>query len=136
MVSKNAMSKFFHNLSIEALSKSDDLILIKFDAISKLNKSLNDLLTGEALTFEAERVSRMIIFLDQPVFVSEEQSDNSRIEKDTVRNILNDGKIDFLTDTDHISLSNTAEEIKQQRIDENKLFIETELKKTKETLKR
>ena len=136
MVSKNAMSKFFHNLSIEALSKSDDLILIKFDAISKLNKSLNDLLTGEALTFEAERVSRMIIFLDQPVFVSEEQSDNSRIEKDTVRNILNDGKIDFLTDTDHISLSNTAEEIKQQRIDENKLLIETELKKTKETLKR
>ena len=35
----------------------------------------------------------------------------------------------FLTDTDHISLSNTAEEMKQQSIDENKLFIEAELKK-------
>ena len=35
----------------------------------------------------------------------------------------------FPTDTDHISLSNTAEEIKQQSIDENKLFIEAELKK-------
>ena len=35
----------------------------------------------------------------------------------------------FPTDTDHISLPNTAEEIKQQRIDENKLFIEAELKK-------
>ena len=33
--------------------------------------------------------------------------------------------------TDHISLPNRAEEIKQQSIDENKLFIETELKKNK-----
>ena len=38
-------------------------------------------------------------------------------------------KIDFPTDTDHMSLPNTAEEIKQQSIEENKLFIETELKK-------
>ena len=52
----------------------------------------------------------MMTFLDQPGFVSEEQTDNNRIEKDIVRNILNDEKIDFLTDTDHISLPNTAEE--------------------------
>ena len=37
--------------------------------------------------------------------------------------------MEFPTDTDHISLPNTAEEIKQQSIDETKLFIETELKK-------
>ena len=37
--------------------------------------------------------------------------------------------MEFPTDTDHISLPNTAEEIKQQSIDENKLFTETELKK-------
>ena len=36
--------------------------------------------------------------------------------------------MEFPTDTDHMSLSNLAEEIKQQSIDENKLFIETELK--------
>ena len=136
MVSKNAMSEFFHNLSMQALSKSDDAILIKFNAINKLNKSLNDLLTGEALAFEIERVSRKMTFYNQPVFVSEEQTDNDKIEKDIVRNILNDEKINFPTDTDHISFPNTAEEIKQQSIDENKLFIETELKKTKETLKR
>ena len=33
MISKNAMSEFFHNLSKKALSKSDDTIVIKFDAI-------------------------------------------------------------------------------------------------------
>ena len=37
--------------------------------------------------------------------------------------------MEFPTDTDHISLPNTAEEIKQQSIDGNKLFTETELKK-------
>ena len=36
--------------------------------------------------------------------------------------------MEFPTDTDHMSLSNLAEEIKQQSIDENKLLIETELK--------
>ena len=37
--------------------------------------------------------------------------------------------MEFPTDTDHTSLPNTAEQIKQQSIDENKLFIETKLKK-------
>ena len=37
--------------------------------------------------------------------------------------------MEFPTDTDHISLPNTAEEIKQQSIDGSKLFTETELKK-------
>ena len=36
MVSKNARNEFFHNLSMQALSKSDDAILMKFDAINKL----------------------------------------------------------------------------------------------------
>ena len=39
--------------------------------------------------------------------------------------------MEFPSDTDHISLPNTADEIKQQSIDENKLFIETEPKKNK-----
>ena len=32
-ISKNAMSEFFHNLSMQALSRDDDRIDIKFDAI-------------------------------------------------------------------------------------------------------
>ena len=92
MISKNAMSESFHNLSMQALSKSDDAILIKFDAINKLNKNLNDLLTDQALAFETEKVSRMMTFFSQPVFVSEEQTDNNRIKIEIVRNILNDEK--------------------------------------------
>ena len=53
-ISKNVMSEFFHNLSIQPLTKSYNVILIKFGIINKLNNSLKDLLTGEALTFDTE----------------------------------------------------------------------------------
>ena len=46
--------------------------------------------------------------------------------------------MEFPTDTDHVSLPNIAQEIKQQSIDENKVFKDTDLKKNKrgvETLK-
>ena len=59
MISKNPMSEFFHNLSMQAFSKSDDTLVIKFDAINKLNKSLNNLLMAESLAFSTEKISRM-----------------------------------------------------------------------------
>ena len=117
---------------MQALSKSDDTIVIKFDAINRLNKSLNDLLTTKFLAFDTARIWRMAAeFFDRPIFVTVEQSDNKRIENSSGRNVLNDEKMKFPTDTDHISLPNTAEEIKQQSIDEIKLFTETKLKKNK-----
>ena len=54
MISKHAMSEFFHNLSMQALSKSDDTIVFKFDARNRLNKSLKDLLMAESLAFDTE----------------------------------------------------------------------------------
>ena len=125
------MSEFFHNLSMQILKKSGDTFLVKFDAINKLNNSLNNLLTAKAMVFHTERVSRVTACFDQPVSVSDEQIVNDRIEKDIVRNSLNDEKIDFPTNTDHISLPNIAEKIKQQSINGNKLFVETELKRNK-----
>ena len=117
---------------MQALSKSDDTIVIKFDAINRLNKSLNDLLTAKFLAFDTARIWRMTTeFFDRPIFVTVEQSDNKRIENSSGRNVLNDEKMKFPTDTDHISLPNTAEEIKQQSIDEIKLFTETKLKNNK-----
>ena len=57
-------------------------------------------------------------FFDRPIFVSNEQTDNKKIENDIVKNILNDENIEFPIDSDHMSLPNTAEEIKQQSIDD------------------
>ena len=41
---KDVMSKFFHNLSMQAMSISDDSIVLQFNAMKKLNKNINDLI--------------------------------------------------------------------------------------------
>lgn len=98
------MIEYVHNLSMQALSKSDDTFVIKFDAINILNQILNELLTAKALTFDTPRVCRMMTNLNQSIFVSDEHTDNKRIENSIVRNVLNDEKMGFPTDTDHISM--------------------------------
>ena len=90
MISKNAMYKIFHNLSMQALSKSDDTFVIKFD--------------NKTHTFDTPRVCRMMTNFNQSIFVSDEHTDNKRIENSIVRNVLNDEKMGFPTDTDHISM--------------------------------
>ena len=42
----------------------------------------------------------------------------------------------FPTATDHISLPNSAEEIKQQKINDEEMFLKTELKKMREISRR
>ena len=48
VISKNAMSEFFYNLSMQALSKSDDTIVIKIDALNRLNKCFNNSLSAKS----------------------------------------------------------------------------------------
>ena len=72
-------------------------------------------------------------FFDRPIFVSNEQTDNKKIENDIVKNILNDENIEFLIDSDHMSLPNTAEEIKQQSIDDR---TKKELKKNERDIEK
>ena len=45
------MSEFFQNLSLEVLNELDETTNIKFDAINKLNKSINNILIDEASKF-------------------------------------------------------------------------------------
>ena len=74
----------------------------------------------------------MLEDFDRSVFVDNEQTFDKKIKNSIVSDIINDKKIDFPTDTDHISLPNSAEEIKQQKINEEEIFLKTELKKTRE----
>ena len=50
-ISKNAMSEFFRNLTLQALSIEDDRIEIKFDEIEKLNKELKEAFLQEKKSF-------------------------------------------------------------------------------------
>ena len=115
MISKDTMSEFFHNSSMQALSKSDDAILIKFDTLNKLNKSLNNLLMAEALAFDTERVSRMTAInklnksLNNLLTAEARAFDTERVSRMTTINKLNKSLNNLLTaearafDTERVS---------------------------------
>ena len=122
------MNEFFHNLSMQALSES---ICRKLDTISKLNKSINRLLVNEMLAYENAQIEN---FFNPPTIPGGEQALNNKIERAIVKEILKDEKPPFdinNEDDSDIPIAKTAEEIEQEKIIQNSLFLETELKKVK-----
>ena len=110
IISKNAMSEFFHNLSMQVLSEMDDRVKHKFDAINDLNKNINNLLITEANKFKTlPKEIQMGNFADH-------KTENQKFEDDVVRNILYDFKVEYPHDTDHLTFPNTADEIKKKRL--------------------
>ena len=77
-----------------------------------MNKNLNNLMIGEIHAFEKQKISTMFEDFDRPIFVVIQQTHNKKIEN-SVSDIINVKKNDFPTDTDHISLPNSAEKLKQ-----------------------
>lgn len=53
-LSRNTMSTFYHNLSMQALSKSNSEVLQTFDAISDLVMNINYLLQKQTYAFKME----------------------------------------------------------------------------------
>ena len=126
-ISKEAMSRFFHNLSMQALSKSDDLILLKFEAINKLNKGRNTLLVNKMLANENAEIEKLQNFFDPPVTVGDEPTIINKIVSTNVKDEKPPSEVNN-NDSD-ISIAKTTEEIEQGNIIQNSHFLETELKK-------
>ena len=105
-VSKNAMSEFFHNLSMQVLSRDDARIDIKFDANKELNKIIKKLLKDEV-----DRNSN-ISFIDfRPEQFEEIKDPSPLFEENVVENMMSSNRVDYPQDTDHMSFPNTEQEI-------------------------
>ena len=100
------MSEFFRNLSMQALSRDDDRIDIKFDAIKELNKSIKKLLKDEV-----DRNSDISFINFRPEQFEEIKDPNRLFEKNVVENIMSGNRVDYPQDTDHMSFPNTEQEI-------------------------
>ena len=87
-IPKDAMSEVFHNLSMQAMSKSDNSILLKLDATNRLNKSINSLLVNKTLTYENAEIKKLQNFFDSPTVVSNELTINNKTESTIVKEIL------------------------------------------------
>ena len=103
------MSEFFRNLSMQALSRDDDRIDIKFDAIKELNKSIKKILKDEV-----DRNSNISFINFRPEQFEEIKDPNRLFEKNVVENIMSGNRVDYPQDTDHMSFPNTEEEILAQ----------------------
>ena len=86
------MSEFYHNLSMRALSKSNDKNFVNFDAINWLNKNLNNLMMGEIHAFENHKISMMLEEFDWPIFVVMNKLIIKKIKNGIVSDIIKDKK--------------------------------------------
>ena len=108
-ISKNAMTEFFQNLSLQALNELDETTNIKFDPINEFNKSINNLLMDETNKLINKKNQRFSFNL-----VNDFKLENKKIEEDVVDNILNDFTIAHPQESDHLFYPNTADETNTQ----------------------
>ena len=113
-LSRNVMSEFFRNMSLQALTIDDDSIKIGFDEIIELNKNLKSLIR------EDDRSDIEIIDLKEQQF--EEIKDKTQlIEEEVVSNIINDVRIEYPSDDQYLSFPNTPSEISKESDENNKI---------------
>ena len=104
-LSKNVMSEFLHNLSLQALTIDDDRIEIQFHEIIKLNRELKKLIRDD----ERDEIKIRENNFTKEIF--EAEKDRSEIlEEEIASNILNGKKIDYPNEN-FGSFPNTREEI-------------------------
>ena len=123
-LSKDVMSEFFHNHSMKTLSISNNSIVLKFDAIKKLNKNINDLISSNIHMQKKEVLISEVQNLNPPTVASDELTFNNKIESIIVKEILNDKKhlTDFNADDEDnnvsdIHLAKVAEKIEPEKDD-------------------
>ena len=116
-LSRNVMSEFFHNLSLQALTIDDDNINIEFHEIIELNKNLKALIRDD----ERNEIEIVDNYFQKENF-EEEKDEIQLIEEEVVSNILNNSKIEHPNEN-FSSLPNTPEEILHE-INQNKKIDE------------
>ena len=123
-LSEDVMSEFFHNHSMKTLCISNNSIVLKFDAIKKLNKNINDLISSNIHMQKKEVLISEVQNLNPPTVASDELTFNNKIESIIVKEILNDKKhlTDFNDDDEDnnvsdIHLAKVAEKIEPEKDD-------------------
>ena len=112
------MSEFLHNMSLQALTIDNDSVEIKFDEIIELNKDLKSLIRDD------DRTNIEIIDFKEQQF-DEIKDKNQIIEEEVVNNIINDVKVIYPDDNQHLSFPNTLFEISKETYENNKIDQKT-----------
>ena len=116
LLSKNVMTEFLHNLSLQALNRDDNRVQLKFGAIIALNRK------SKALIRDDNR-NRLSFVEFKPEKFKQVKNISQKIEEEVVNNIITDTRVEYPID-DFSSYANTASEIEN----ENKTKTEIEEK--------
>ena len=74
---------------MQAFSISDNSIVLKFDALKRLNKNINDLVDTNIHMRKKGAVISKIKNFDPPAIIGDEQTINNKIESIIVKEFLN-----------------------------------------------
>ena len=113
LLSKNVMTEFLHNLSLQALNRDDDRVQLKFNAIIALNRKL------KALIRDDDR-NRLNFVEFRPEKFKQVKDITQKIEEEVVNNIITDTGVEFPID-DFSSYANTASEIEIENKTKNEI---------------
>ena len=111
-LSKNAMSEFFNNLSMEALDTEDDTAQLNFEHAKKLCDNMKNLLRSDTALLYNKTTDKFIKY-SQSEF-EEIKNKNQKIEEDVVENIISGKRLSFPQDTSYMFFPNTPQEIEEQ----------------------
>ena len=113
LLSKNVMTEFLHNLSLQALNRDDDRVQLKFDAIIALNRKL------KALIRDDDR-NRLNFVEFRPEKFKQIKDITQKVEEEVVNNIITDTRVEFPIDN-FSSYANTASEIEIENKTKNEI---------------
>ena len=113
LLSKNVMTEFLHNLSLQALNRDDDRVQLKFSSIIALNRKL------KALIRDDDR-SRLSFVEFRPEQFKQVKDISQKIEEEVVNNIITNKRAEYPID-DFPSYANTASEIENENKTKNEI---------------
>ena len=94
---------------MQALSISDDSIVLKFHALKRLNKNINDMVDTNIHMQKKGAVISKIKNFDPPAIIGDEQTINNKIESIIVKEFLNNEKPSTDTGNDNDDNNNLSD---------------------------
>ena len=113
LLSKNVMTEFLHNLSLQAMNRDEDRVQLKFGSIIALNRKL------KALIRDDDRNRLRFVEFRQEKFKQVEDI-SQKIEEEGVNNIITDTRVKYPID-DFSSDANAASETENENKTKNEI---------------
>ena len=108
------MTEFYHNLSMQALSKSDDIIILQFEVIREFCKNkTNYYIKNFNFKLEKKKLDEDFQNFTRIDFIKEKANVDYNIENEVIEAIINNNKIDI--PEEKYPMSQTVKEIKKRK---------------------